>query len=641
VGRSASRLLGRVFVFMFALAAVVPAATSPAAAASPNIEWTASLTADGPLSMTHIVPDGTGVIVAGTVDGTISGQTRAGFSDVFVAAFRASGSLRWVLQFGTPGVDWLEGLAGDGAAVYVVGRTDNSFSGNMPRSQTTAFIARLNTSGSLLWAKEYEREWSAYFHSVAVGPNGSAVVVGQANDRDPQLRGAIIRRYGAGGGISWTRTLPKTFLRDVTVDDGGITVSGSAPWDPEARISLRGPWLARYSFAGSQRWSRFVYGTNSDTGEIVEARGGIDVLAAGQAGILALGDTTQPATGLPPGSTSRVFGRLYDYGGSISWTIPAAAASAVAECNGFLLAGAFQGSDEYFGGRVVALNSTGAERWRFEQRGSVGDEWAYNDVARAGSRVFVVREHRQHEPTGPANDLIALSGVPAPVGCTIANPKVTAPQPSMALVGATASRTGAPMVLEWSGTGGRPGTVRYQLRRSINGGAWKTVATGLVEASIIRKLKPGRSYRFGVRAVDADGRTSAWADGPSFFVGARQERSTRVSYTGQWTQVPSSSYFGGYLRYTSQDGATARTTVNARAVGLIAALGPDRGEVNIYIDGRLAETVNLYSPVVTNRVLVFRRDWDTTAKHTIKIEAVKPDLTNRWRSDLDAFVFWR
>ncbi|HVM30870.1 MAG TPA: fibronectin type III domain-containing protein [Candidatus Limnocylindrales bacterium] len=621
------------------MAAAVPAAP-PARASGPSIEWATSIGADGPVQITHIVADGTGVIVAGTAHGVINGQVGMGSSDAFVAAINANGSLLWVRQFGTASGDSVEGLAGDATSLYVVGRTSASFDTGQALERPSAFIARLSRAGSLLWVKNYEREWWAYFHAVATGPNGSAIVIGEANDRTPEYRGYFVRRYSSTGSVVWTQKVSGR-LHAVASDDGGFTVGGALKYAPTA---YRGnPWVARYNFAGAQQWSRFVTdGINPDNGEPMELNGQIDVLASGSSGVLAGGSGNIPPSGLPAGSSSTKFARLFNYDGSPGWTTGAWVASASAECSGFLIAAVFQGSDEYFGGRALGIGASGNERWRFEQRGSSsGGEWAYHGIVRAGSRVFVLREHRQYDPTGAGYSVAALRDVPDPVGCGFSTPTVTSPQPAIAPVGVTASYAGAPMELRWSGSGGRPGTVRYQVRRSINGGAWTTVATGLTQSALIRRLKPGRNYRFGVRAVDGDGRTSAWADGPSFFVGARQERSTAVTYSAPWGEDAASVYFGGYMRFSRQSGAWAGTTVNTGAIGWVTSTGPHYGAARVFVNGTYVETVDLYSPTVRHRVLVFSKSWASAASRSIRIEVSQPPQSGRALVELDAFVFWR
>jgi hypothetical protein len=137
-------------------------------------------------------------IVAGSVEGTVDfggGNTSSsGRADAFVAALDASGAYVWALRLSGTGDDDANGVAIDSSGyVFVVGAFTETLSiGTTVLSspgRTDAFIAKLDPSGTPLWAKQLGATELAIALGVAVDAQGAAVVVGG-------YRGSI----DAGGG---------------------------------------------------------------------------------------------------------------------------------------------------------------------------------------------------------------------------------------------------------------------------------------------------------------------------------------------------------------------------------------------------------------------------------------------------------
>ena len=91
------------------------------------------------------------------------------------------------------------------------------------------------------------------------------------------------------------------------------------------------------------------------------------------------------------------------------------------------------------------------------------------------------------------------------------NPTNTAPKRTL--------RSGIPFAasaivvrLYWSGSDSTSGIATYDLARSVDGGSWSTVATGLTSARSDQQLASGHTYRFRVRARDKAGRLGVVGD---------------------------------------------------------------------------------------------------------------------------------
>lgn len=218
-------------------------------------------------------------------------------------------------------------------------------------------------------------------------------------------------------------------------------------------------------------------------------------------------------------------------------------------------------------------------------------------------------------------------------------PVVTAPVQSF-VAGSTLGTSVVPVQLRWSGSDATGAIRSYTLQQSTNGGkyasVWKPSATA---TSVVRLLTPGNAYRFRVRAVDDAGNPSAWAYGPSFTLDGYQESDAALSYAGAWRTAALGDAYGGGVRYSATVAESVRLAFTGRNVAWVAAAGPDRGTAEVFVDGRLVRTVDLYAAQGQPRLITFSRRWAATGRHEISIRVV--GTSGRTRVDLDALVVAR
>ncbi|HUF85256.1 MAG TPA: N-acetylmuramoyl-L-alanine amidase [Acidimicrobiia bacterium] len=193
-----------------------------------------------------------------------------------------------------------------------------------------------------------------------------------------------------------------------------------------------------------------------------------------------------------------------------------------------------------------------------------------------------------------------------------------------------------PTRLSWSGSDvGPAGIASYDVARSFDGGAFKTIASGLTSPALDVWPKPGHTYRYEVRARDKAGNVGAWKAGPTLRSKLIQQTKASIVYRGGWTTAFSSKFSGGSVRYATAAGAKAKLTTTARSLAFVTTRGPNRGAAKVFIDGVLAATIDLYAPTLTTRYVAFSRTWSSAGKHTIRIVVV--GTAGRPRVDLDAF----
>jgi len=203
--------------------------------------------------------------------------------------------------------------------------------------------------------------------------------------------------------------------------------------------------------------------------------------------------------------------------------------------------------------------------------------------------------------------------------------------------GGTVSAGALPFRVTWTGVDATSGIARYELAQATNGGSWVSISSSLTSASAARSLAAGSSYRFRVRPVDRAGNIGSWAYGSTFTVGATQQTSSRISWSGTWKTGTSTSYWGGTSRYSTQAGAKATFKFTGRSFAWVASVGPTRGSARIYVNGTLVKTVSLYASTTASRRIVYAARWSTSATRTIVVTVV--GTSGHPRIDLDALAW--
>jgi N-acetylneuraminic acid mutarotase len=212
-------------------------------------------------------------------------------------------------------------------------------------------------------------------------------------------------------------------------------------------------------------------------------------------------------------------------------------------------------------------------------------------------------------------------------------PTVQAPFERIPLPAALGT-TAVPVVTTWTESDAGSGVCSNTLLESVGGGPLAAVFTGTA-TSTRRSLSPG-SYLHAVHASDCAGNTSATVSGPSFTLAVVPESSPAITYTGTWKTQSAATAYGGALVYTTQKNASASFTITGHAIAWVSPTGPTRGSASVLIDGVAQPTVNLNTPTVKARQVVFTHRWAKAGKHTITI--INQATSGTPRIDLDGIV---
>lgn len=229
------------------------------------------------------------------------------------------------------------------------------------------------------------------------------------------------------------------------------------------------------------------------------------------------------------------------------------------------------------------------------------------------------------------------------VRATIA-PDSVAPSVSSVTAGVQTARTISPSAITariyWKGADpGGSGVARYEVAISTASAPYVMASTSIKGTFSYATVRPGRTYRFRVRAVDFAGNVGAWAYSRRFTPALVQQTSSAVRFSTGWSTLTSSGYSGGSTRIRSLKGASATYMFTGQAVGLVSTMTRTRGKARIYVDGKLQSDINLYSSTTLYRRTVWAKAWTTSGTHTVKIVVL--GTSGHPSVDVDAFIVYR
>jgi hypothetical protein len=200
------------------------------------------------------------IYVVGSTFGALAGQPSAGDFDAFVRKYDSSGNVVWSRQFGSSSLDEGRGVAVDRAgSLYVVGFTNGVLPGQAPAGSTDGFVRKYDLNGVEVWTRQFGAATSDEATSVAVGGTGSVYVAGLT---DPQLLGGgFVRKYDADGTVAWARQLETSsdFTVAVAADASGNAYVAANTFDAlpgQTSAGLGDAFVRKYDASGNAVWTR-------------------------------------------------------------------------------------------------------------------------------------------------------------------------------------------------------------------------------------------------------------------------------------------------------------------------------------------------------------------------------------------------
>jgi hypothetical protein len=170
------------------------------------------------------------VYVGGVTQGVLSGSENAGLNDAFVSQFNRRGELQWTRQFGTAGQDIINrSVAARGRRVVVGGSVNAALPDQIYSGGSDGFLRAYDADGDVVWTVQFGTSENDEVRGIAIAHDGSVIAVGHtagqltAEPFEGPLD-AFVMRVDRHGTVQWIRRIG-TSGSDVAL---GVAVKGHA-----------------------------------------------------------------------------------------------------------------------------------------------------------------------------------------------------------------------------------------------------------------------------------------------------------------------------------------------------------------------------------------------------------------------------
>lgn len=248
----------------------------------------------------------------------------------------------------------------------------------------------------------------------------------------------------------------------------------------------------------------------------------------------------------------------------------------------------------------------------------------------------------EHASTSEGPASYVLDGNSSTIWHTAYNPKVDLPQTLTVSFGQT--RTVGRYVYTPRQVGTNGIVTQYELYAVQGGGEAVLIASGNwaedhtdkivtfdpVDATAIQLKVIAGAGGFGTAAeinvYEYTGET------PELTYHLVDDRDASLIYSGTWHNDSSSTFLNGTARYTSDTNASVSFTFTGTAIQWYGQNDTNFGTAKAYIDGILAETVNVNGPMISQKLL-FSRTGLPAGEHTILVVCTSATI------DVDYFAY--
>ena len=274
-----------------------------------------------------VATDTTGnVLVTGTTNGSLDGQSHVGGKDIFLTKFGADGTRLWTRQYGTPGDERVYAVAVDAAGnIFLTGSTYGALDGQANAGDWDIFLSKFDAAGNRLWTKLWGTGGSNADNGedVAVDAAGNIYVTGStAGALDGQTfqggHDIFLSKFDTSGTRLWTRqwgTAGQDMGTGLTVGStGDVFIAGHTfgALNGQTHAGEYDAFLMRVTNVGVHVWTR-QWGTGA-----ADFPGAAAVDAAGN--LFVIGNTRGALDGQTLIGQVDIFLTKFDASGTRLWT---------------------------------------------------------------------------------------------------------------------------------------------------------------------------------------------------------------------------------------------------------------------------------------------------------------------------------
>jgi hypothetical protein len=338
--------------------------------------------------------DSSSAFIVGYTRGALLGETNAGERDAYVLRYDTSGSLLWTRQFGTAGLNVANAVAADNSGVYVGGETEDALPDQTNSGLTDAYLRKYDSSGTELWTRQFGSSIADTINGISLYSD-SVYVAGSGGDLPGQISAGnadvFVRLYDASGNEAWTKQFGTTGIdrmRSIAVDSSGIYVGGITAGTFADQTSSGGTdaFLAKLDSDGNVIWTR-QFGTTA-------SQDAVNGVGLDSSGIYVVGNVGDALPGQTfGGGVFDPFIRKYDAAGNELWTrqfgisFPDRAGGIAVDPSGIHVAGTVGTGGGISDGYVRTYDASGSEVGTAQLGTSLNDE--INSIAIHSSDIYV------------------------------------------------------------------------------------------------------------------------------------------------------------------------------------------------------------------------------------------------------------
>jgi len=219
-------------------------------------------------------------------------------------------------------------------------------------------------------------------------------------------------------------------------------------------------------------------------------------------------------------------------------------------------------------------------------------------------------------------------------------PPLTVAVPSVALLDGVGMTASAMLHLAWEEASDPTRLGGYQLQRRKGSGSWSNVTLAddsTTSADLAVTI--GATYAFRLRAVDNEGIPGPWAVSPGAVVRRYEENASQVTYVGTFKRRALAGASESYVRKSAAADRVATLTFSGSSVAFVSTTGPNRGTLQVRVDGGDWQAADLYGATMRTRQVVWAAAV-APGTHTLEISLLGSanPLSSGARVDIDAFL---
>lgn len=267
--------------------------------------------------LTAINVNGGNIYAVGNTNGLLPDNPTALYRKDFVAKLDASGAVVWAKQFGTDDASktYTNAVAADATGIYVAGQTNGPLFGQTHLGGSDAYLVKFDQDGNEVWTRQFGNEDHQSGAAVAV-ESGTVYVSGYTNGALPGnesqgMSDAFVASFDSSGNSQWT----SQFGSAGSDSPRGIAVDGSAIYvaGSISTPSAGDAFLTKLTLAGAPLWTEHFGGLRnaSNVATAIDADGFIYVA----------GTTTGAFAGHTSAGDRDAFVTKFDASGNEVWAM--------------------------------------------------------------------------------------------------------------------------------------------------------------------------------------------------------------------------------------------------------------------------------------------------------------------------------